>query len=193
MTRGRPAARVPGPEAVPAPSGAGTPPPPSDDEPIRGELLGPGLLETRARQIAADRFQYQLEEITTLWDRTKDTKYAGIRIRLTTAQARVGVVSGTIGGLAADAIDLALDGAGRLLVTRSCYAGGVIATVRVDKDPQLATVRPMAFARSEPSGLRIDLSLRSTDAVCGPSMTRTPAITSDRATTATSASSSISP
>jgi len=49
MTHGAP------PEAVPAPPFAtGSHWPPSNDEPIRGELLGPGLLETRARQIAAD-------------------------------------------------------------------------------------------------------------------------------------------
>jgi len=57
-----------------------------------------------ARQIAADRFQRQLEQITALWDATHDAKYAGIRIRLTTAQARLGAVGGLIDALAADAL-----------------------------------------------------------------------------------------
>jgi hypothetical protein len=58
-----------------------------------------------ARQIAADRFQYQLEQATELWNETKEIKYASLRIRLTMAQARLGAVSGTLGGLAADAIE----------------------------------------------------------------------------------------
>src|SRR3954466_12145377 len=43
-----------------------------------------------ARQIAADRFQFQLEEATESWQSTKESKYASIRLRLTTAQARLG-------------------------------------------------------------------------------------------------------
>jgi hypothetical protein len=58
-----------------------------------------------ARQIAADRFQHQLEDTTELWDSTRDTRYAGLRIRLTLAQARLGVVGGLLGCLAANAID----------------------------------------------------------------------------------------
>src|SRR3954463_11216105 len=38
-----------------------------------------------ARQIAADRFQHQLEEVASLWQETREPKYAGIRLRLTTA------------------------------------------------------------------------------------------------------------
>jgi hypothetical protein len=56
-----------------------------------------------ARQIAADRFQHQLEEVASLWQETREPKYAGIRLRLTTAQARLGVVGGVAAGLAADA------------------------------------------------------------------------------------------
>ena len=58
-----------------------------------------------AREIAADRFQHQLEEVTNLWNDTRESKYAGIRIRLTTAQARLGAVGGVAAGLAADAIE----------------------------------------------------------------------------------------
>jgi hypothetical protein len=58
-----------------------------------------------ARQIAADRFQHQLEQMTELWNETKESKYAGLRMRLTIAQARLGVVSGILDGLAADAIE----------------------------------------------------------------------------------------
>src|ERR1044072_7084219 len=47
-----------------------------------------------ARQIAADRFQRQLEEAERFWTHTQDLKYAGLRTRVTTAQARLGVVSG---------------------------------------------------------------------------------------------------
>src|SRR5437773_2101567 len=76
-----------------------------------GEVLPPQAKVAKeqelylARQIAADRFQHQLEEITGLWEETRESKYAGIRIRLTTAQARLGVVGGVAAGLAADAIE----------------------------------------------------------------------------------------
>src|SRR5947209_9792905 len=76
-----------------------------------GEVLPPQAQVAKeqelylARQIAADRFQHQLEEITTLWEETRESKYAGIRIRLTTAQARLGVVGGVAAGLMADAIE----------------------------------------------------------------------------------------
>jgi hypothetical protein len=58
-----------------------------------------------ARQIAADRFQFQLEEVTESWRATNEIKYASLRIRLTTAQARLGAVGGRLDGLAADAIE----------------------------------------------------------------------------------------
>src|SRR5439155_4953751 len=51
------------------------------------------------------RFQHQLEEATAFWNEARELKYAGLRIRLTTAQARLGVVAGMIDGLAADAIE----------------------------------------------------------------------------------------
>src|SRR5438132_2023495 len=76
-----------------------------------GEVLPPQAKVAKeqelylARQIAADRFQHQLEEITDLWKETHESKYAGIRIRLTTAQARLGAVGGVAAGLAADAIE----------------------------------------------------------------------------------------
>src|SRR6478752_2677977 len=76
-----------------------------------GEVLPPQAKVAKeqevrlAREIAADRFQHQLEEITDLWQETRESKYAGIRIRLTTAQARLGAVGGVAAGLAADAIE----------------------------------------------------------------------------------------
>src|SRR4029453_17385089 len=76
-----------------------------------GEVLPPQTKVAKeqethlARQIAADRFQHQLEEATILWSQTREAKYAGLRIRLTTAQARLGVVGGILDGLAADAIE----------------------------------------------------------------------------------------
>lgn len=76
-----------------------------------GEVLPPQAKVAKeqelylARQIAADRFQHQLERVTWLWEETLEPKYAGIRIRLTNAQARLGVVVGVAAGLAADAIE----------------------------------------------------------------------------------------
>lgn len=55
-------------------------------------------------------------------------------------------------GLAGDAIALELDAEGRLVASRSCYAGNVISGVVIRRSPEMATVRPMAFAKSELSG-----------------------------------------
>ena len=76
-----------------------------------GEVLPPQTKVAReqethlARQIAANRFQHQYEQMTRFWDMTQESKYAGIRMRITTAQARLGAVGGIIDGLAADAIE----------------------------------------------------------------------------------------
>ena len=76
-----------------------------------GEVLPPQAKVAKeqevhlARQIAAGRFQRQYEDATTLWNETHQSKYASIRLRLTTAQARLGVVGGRLEGLAADAIE----------------------------------------------------------------------------------------
>src|SRR5438874_10774479 len=76
-----------------------------------GEVLPPQAKVAKeqeirlARQIAADRFQLQFERLTELWNETQDAKYFGLRIRLTTAQARLGAVGGVAAGLAADAIE----------------------------------------------------------------------------------------
>jgi len=76
-----------------------------------GEVLPPQAKVAReqethlARQIAADRFQHQYQQMTTFWDMTRESKYAGIRLRITTAQARLGAVGGLLDGLAADAIE----------------------------------------------------------------------------------------
>jgi len=58
-----------------------------------------------ARQIAADRFNLQYAEASTNWYQSGDIKFASLRIRLTHAQARLGVPGSLIGGLAADAIE----------------------------------------------------------------------------------------
>lgn len=50
--------------------------------------------------------------------------------------ARLGV------GLESDCTDFALDGDGRLLITRPIYAGKIIATVKLNSTPQMVTVRP---------------------------------------------------
>ncbi|MBW8885120.1 MAG: sigma-70 family RNA polymerase sigma factor, partial [Planctomycetia bacterium] len=58
-----------------------------------------------ARQIAADRFNLQYAEASTSWYQSGDLKFAGLRIRLTHAHARLGLPGSLIGGLAADAIE----------------------------------------------------------------------------------------
>jgi hypothetical protein len=58
-----------------------------------------------ARQIAADRFNLQYAEASTNWYQSGELKFASLRIRLTHAQARLGVPGSLIGGLAADAIE----------------------------------------------------------------------------------------
>jgi hypothetical protein len=62
-----------------------------------------------ARHIAADRFQHYQETMSDYWQQTKAPKFMGLIIRLITAQARLGVVSGLIDGLAADASEGLLD------------------------------------------------------------------------------------
>jgi hypothetical protein len=58
-----------------------------------------------ARQIAADRFNLQYAEASTNWYQSGELKFAGLRIRITHAQARLGVPGSLIGGLTADAIE----------------------------------------------------------------------------------------
>ncbi len=58
--------------------------------------------------------------------------------------ARLGV------GLESDCTDLALDGDGRLLITRPIYAGKIIATVKLKSTPQMVTVRPNVLGAPEP-------------------------------------------
>src|SRR5439155_148832 len=58
-----------------------------------------------ARHIAADRYHRHLEFLYEIWMETQETKFMGAIIRLITAQARLGLVSGKIDGLAADAIE----------------------------------------------------------------------------------------
>lgn len=64
--------------------------------------------------------------------------------------ARVVVLCG--GGLSNDVVDVALDADKHLLVTRPCYAGNLLAVVKVQQGPEMATVRPMAYPRAEASG-----------------------------------------
>ena len=58
--------------------------------------------------------------------------------------ARLGV------GLESDCTDFALDGDGRLLITRPIYAGKIIATVKLKSTPQMVTVRPNVLGMPEP-------------------------------------------
>ena len=58
--------------------------------------------------------------------------------------ARLGV------GLETDCTDFALDGDGRLLITRPIYAGKIIAVVKLKSMPQMVTVRPNVLGLPEP-------------------------------------------
>ena len=62
--------------------------------------------------------------------------------------ARLGV------GLESDCTDFALDGDGRLLITRPIYAGKIIATVKLKSTPQVVTVRPNVLGAPEPDTSR---------------------------------------
>lgn len=65
--------------------------------------------------------------------------------------ARLGV------GLATDCTGLELDG-GRLLATRPIFAGKALARVRLDCDPQMATVRPNVLPAPEPvAGAKLEV------------------------------------
>jgi electron transfer flavoprotein alpha subunit len=57
--------------------------------------------------------------------------------------ARLGV------GLASDCVALAIDG-GRLVATRPIFAGKALAKVKLNGDPQMATLRPNVLAAPEP-------------------------------------------
>jgi len=57
-------------------------------------------------------------------------------------------------GLESDCTDFALDGDGRLLITRPIYAGKVIATVKLKSTPQMATVRPNVLGAPEPDAAK---------------------------------------
>jgi len=52
-------------------------------------------------------------------------------------------------GLASDCVALEIDG-GRLVATRPLFAGKVLAKVKLNSDPQMATVRPNVLAAPEP-------------------------------------------
>jgi electron transfer flavoprotein alpha subunit len=54
-------------------------------------------------------------------------------------------------GVASDVVDIALDG-DRLLGTRPIYAGKALARVRVNSDPQVATLRPNSAPPAEAGG-----------------------------------------
>ncbi|MFH1725931.1 MAG: electron transfer flavoprotein subunit alpha/FixB family protein [Elusimicrobiota bacterium] len=63
-------------------------------------------------------------------------------------------------GLGAEAIGIEVDDQKRLVLTRSSYAGNVIAKVLVKavSGPEMATVRPMAFERSGKSGVKAEIA-----------------------------------
>lgn len=55
-------------------------------------------------------------------------------------------------GIVSDVIDLEIDDQKRLVASRNCYAGNVIAKVLVKSAIEIATLRPLAFARSGENG-----------------------------------------
>src|SRR6185436_5455502 len=58
------------------------------------------------------------------------------------------------GGLASDATAVSLDDAKHLLAPRTGYGGNLLVTVAVKKGPEIATLRPMAYSRSETGGAK---------------------------------------
>ena len=60
-------------------------------------------------------------------------------------------------GLASDAVGLAWDPEGRLVVLRSAYAGSVVAEILLKRFPAMATVRPLAFKRAEECGKKAEI------------------------------------
>jgi hypothetical protein len=58
-----------------------------------------------ARRIAADQVQHLTTEVAQFWHRTYETKFVGPLLRLFLAQARLGVVPGSLDSLHADALD----------------------------------------------------------------------------------------
>jgi hypothetical protein len=58
-----------------------------------------------AQHLAADRLHFAYQELMELWRQTKETKYLGQTIRLSFAQAKLGVIPGAAAGLIADAED----------------------------------------------------------------------------------------
>ncbi len=67
-------------------------------------------------------------------------------------------------GLVSDALDLEIDDQKRLVAERSCYAGNVVAKIAVKTNPEMATVRPLAFSRSAPSDKKAAIENVSLDA-----------------------------
>ena len=57
-----------------------------------------------ARHVAADRLEYFYQETMHCWRLERQPKYLGLAIRITTAQARLPVIPGTLDALAAEAI-----------------------------------------------------------------------------------------
>ncbi|MBI3548039.1 MAG: electron transfer flavoprotein subunit alpha/FixB family protein [Elusimicrobia bacterium] len=64
--------------------------------------------------------------------------------------ARVSVLCG--GGLASDVTEVSVNGDKHLQALRPVYAGNLISQVSVRRGPEMATVRPMAYSRSEAAG-----------------------------------------
>jgi hypothetical protein len=58
-----------------------------------------------ARHVAADRLEYFYQEAMHGWRLERQPKYLGLAIRITTAQAKLPVIPGTLDFLAAEAID----------------------------------------------------------------------------------------
>src|SRR5436189_2109499 len=122
-----------------------------------GEVLPPQAKVAKeqeirlARQIAADRFQLQFERLTDLWNETQDAKYFSLRIRLTTAQARLGAVGGVAAGLAADAIE------GIPVPAYQPPAEPSVGRGSPDPAPSLTEGFPSDTAPSEPSTPSMDM------------------------------------
>jgi electron transfer flavoprotein alpha subunit len=102
------------------------------DDPVLAAYSSEGYTNTLATLIG------KIEPVIVLLGATAMGRDLGPRLA-----ARLGV------GLASDCTAFAIDG-GRLLATRPVFAGKALAKVKLNGDPQIATLRPNVLAAPEP-------------------------------------------
>lgn len=96
------------------------------------------------QQVAADRMEYLYGNAMEQWRQSKQPKFAGLAIRIITAQAKVPAFPGTIAALAADAIEGPLQDESSTLA-RSASGGNALST------PSAAADRNVSLTSSPPA------------------------------------------